>query len=139
MKISLGTFKDKGEELVTFLEPRVGVRPSLSGDSVEIDDDGVRKGVKPRQVKTYVKRFLFMNGARKKYRVFVSGKELTLQEIELGKEEEKPEAEPKGEKEPEAAKEAAEKEEPEPEKETKAKPKKAPSKKTRKKKGEEED
>jgi sRNA-binding protein len=147
MKISLGTLKDKGDELVSFLEPRVGVKPSLSGDSVEIDDEGVRKGVKPRDVKTYIKRFLFMKGVRKNYRVFVSGKELTVQEIELGEEEEakaeeKPKEEPKAEEkpkeaEPKPAKEEAtpekKKEEPEP-----SKPKKAAAKKQRGKKKEQE-
>jgi hypothetical protein len=147
MKISLGTLKDKGDELVSFLEPRVGVKPSLSGDSVEIDDEAVRKGVKPRDVKTYIKRFLFMQGIRKNYRVFVSGKELTVQEIELGEEEEakaeeKPKEGPKAEEkpkeaEPEPAKEEAapekKKEEPEP-----SKPKKAAAKKQRGKKKEQE-
>ncbi len=80
--------KGKGDELVAFLEPRVGVKPSLSGDAIEIEDGSVREGVKPRHVKTYIKRFLYMNGVRKKYRVFVAGKELTIQEIELGEEEE---------------------------------------------------
>lgn len=88
MKLVLGTLKDKGEELAAFLEPRVGAKPELSGDSIEIDDGSMREGVKPRHVKTYVKRFLFMNGVRKNYRVFVAGKELTVQEIELGEEEE---------------------------------------------------
>ena len=91
MKVSLGTLKDKGEELATFLEPRVGTKPSLSGDAIEIEDAGVREGVRPRHVKTYIKRFLYMNGVRKNYRVFVVGKELTIQEIELGGEEEKKE------------------------------------------------
>ncbi len=142
MKIVLGTLKDKGDALVTFLEPRVGVKPALSGDSVEIDDGGIRKGVKPRDVKTYIKRFLFMNGVRANYRVFVNGTELTLQEIELGekaeeaKEAEKAEAKPP-EPEPEPAKDEAEEEM----KETKpAKPKKAAAKRTRaKKKTEAED
>lgn len=140
MKISLGTLKDKGEDLVKFLEPRVGVKPTLSGDTVEMDDEGMRKGVKPRQVKTYVKRFLFMNGARKNYRVLVSGKELTLQEIELGEEKEEPEEEAKTkEKEPEPVKEEAKQQAPEPGGEEKAKPKKGAAKKPRaKKKGESE-
>lgn len=156
MKVVLGTFKDKGDELATFLEPRVGSKPSLSGDSMEIDDDEVRKGVKPRHVKTYIKRFLYMNGVRKKYRVFVSGKELTIQEVVLSEEEEeekkkapvekakeekaeapespetKAPAAPGGE-EAEVSEPAKKKEEP------KAKPKKAPAKKprsTKKKKSE---
>jgi hypothetical protein len=136
LKVVLGTLKDKGEELATFLEPRVGTKPSLTGDAIEIEDSGVREGVKPRQVKTYIKRFLYMKGVRKNYRVFVAGKELTVQEIELGEEEEEKKAEAA---EPEAPAEAApeekpaaeEKEEEEPKAE---KPKKAAPKKPRAKK-----
>jgi len=146
LKVSLGTLKDKGEQLATFLEPRVGVKPSLSGDTMEIEDGSVREGVRPRQVKTYIKRFLYMNGVRKNYRVFVAGKELTIQELELGEaEEEKREAIKKEIEKAEAEEpkvEAAPEEAPKPEAEEKAeepkpgKPKKAAAKKprTRKKK-----
>jgi hypothetical protein len=136
LKIALGTLKDKGDDLAAFLEPRVGTKPSISGDSIEIEDEGLRSGVRPRQVKTYIKRFLYMKGVRKNYRVFVAGKELTIQEIELGeeKEEKKPakkeEAPPEVKEDQEAGvrgkEEAAE--EPKPEK-----PKRA-AKKTRTKK-----
>lgn len=141
MKVALGTLKDKGDELVSFLEPRVGTKPSLSGDSIEIEEESLREGVRPRQVKTYIKRFLFMNGVRKRYRVFVSGKELMIQEIETGEEEEKekgpakkPEEAPAEEAEPKEVEEKA----PEPAKEgapeEKAKPKKAALKRPRAKK-----
>ncbi len=147
MKISLGTLKEKGQDLATFLEPRVGAKPSLSGDSMEIDDGSLREGVKPRHVKTYIKRFMYMNGVRKNYRVFVAGKELTIQELELGekeKEEKKEEkAKPEAEEAP-AKEEAPEKEEAEPsepvkgetqksEKSKKAAPKKPRAKKKKKK------
>jgi len=149
MKVTLGTLKDKGDALVEFLEPRVGTKPSLSGGEIEIEDEQVKEGVRPRHVKTYIKRFLYMNGVRKKYRVFVAGKELTIQEIELGEkaeeEEEKKAPEKKLEEVPaeEAKPEAEEKapEEPAKEKEPKpSKPKKAAPKKPRpkKKKSEEE-
>jgi hypothetical protein len=139
MKVTLGTLKDKGDELTTFLEPRVGAKPSLDGGVIEIEDDSVREGVKPRHVKTYIKRFLYMKGVRKNYRVFVAGKDLTIQEIVLSeKEEEEKKEEVK--KEMEAAKEEQEKA-PEAEAEVEAeapaeeakpeKPKKAPSKKPR--------
>jgi hypothetical protein len=142
LKVSLGTLKDKGDDLVAFLEPRVGTKPSLSGGEIEIEDEKVKEGVKPRQVKTYVKRFLYMNGVRKKYRVFVAGKELTIQEIEVGEKEEeeekkkapeKPEeakAEPEEQEAPaeEPAKEEAT-EEQKPEKSKKAAPKKPRAKK----------
>jgi hypothetical protein len=146
LKVSLGTLKDKGDDLVAFLEPRVGTKPSLSGGEIEIEDEKVKEGVKPRQVKTYVKRFLYMNGVRKKYRVFVAGKELTIQEIEVGEKEEEEEkkkapekpAEPKPE-EPEAPAEEPAKEE-EAEEQKPEKPKKSASRKPRaKKKKTEED
>lgn len=140
MKVTLGTLKDKGDELVAFLEPRVGTKPSISGGAIEIEDGSVREGVKPRKVKTYIKRFLYMNGVRKNYRVFVSGKELTIQEIELGKEEEekKPKKEvaeaPAKEAAPEPAAEEAKPPEEGPVEEAKTKPKKAAAKKPRAKK-----
>jgi hypothetical protein len=136
LKVALGTLKDKGDQLAAFLEPRVGTKPSISGDAIEFEDESVREGVKPRQVKTYIKRFLYMNGVRKNYRVFVAGKELTIQEIELGeKEEEEEKPEKKMEEAPKApepeGEEAPAEEEP---KETKAeKPKKAPKKAAAKK------
>ena len=146
MKVALGTMKDKGDDLIAFLEPRVGTKPSLSGGEIEIVDEEVKEGVKPRHVKTYIKRFLYMNGVKKKYRVFVTGKELTIQEIELG-EKEKEEEKKAPEKPEEAPTEVAKPEEPEavaeePAKEElpKEKPKKAATKKPRpKKKKAEED
>jgi len=145
LKVTLGTLKDKGDDLVAFLEPRVGTKPSLSGGEIEIEDEEVKEGVKPRHVKTYIKRFLYMNGVRKKYRVFVAGKELTIQEIELGEKEEeekkkaaeKPEEAPVEEakpEEPEAPAEEPTKEEP-----AKEKPKKAARKPRPKKKKEADD
>lgn len=146
MKIALGTLKEKGDELAAFLEPRVGAKPSLSGDAIEIEDEGLREGVRPRHVKTYIKRFLYMKGVRKNYRVFVAGKELTIQEIELGEEEEEEKKKPT-EKKPEEVEAEVPAEEPQPAeeeeaeapkeeavKETKPKAKKSAAKKPRAKK-----
>ena len=88
MKIVLGNLKDEGSNLLAFLEPRVGTKPTLSGGALEIDDGSIRKGVKPRHVKTYVKRFLHSKGLRKKFRVLVKAKELTVQELEIEAEKE---------------------------------------------------
>ena len=145
MKVVLGTLKGKGEELVTFLEPRVGTKPELSGDSMEIDDGSIRQGVKPRHVKTYIKRFLYVNGIRKNYRVFVAGKELTILVIELGEEveeekekkappkeeEEPPEAKAEEPEPPEAEPEAPAEEPPKEEAAEKKKPRKAAARKPR--------
>lgn len=145
MKVALGTLKDKGDDLVAFLEPRVGTKPSLSGGEIEIEDDEVKEGVRPRHVKTYIKRFLYMNGVRKKYRVFVAGKELTIQEIEVSEKEEEEKKAPEKIGEGVPAEEKSEEpeapaEEPAKEEAAKEKPKKAATKKPRpkKKKAEEE-
>src|SRR5438309_624610 len=79
--------KDGREELQSFLEPRVGMKPSVSGGDLEMEDSAIRKGVKPRQVKTYVKRFLHQKGLRKTFRVLVNGSQLTIQELEREEEE----------------------------------------------------
>jgi sRNA-binding protein len=137
LKISLGTLKDQGEELAAFLEPRVGAKPSVSGDALEVDDGSIRDGVRPRHVKTYIKRFMYMKGVKKNYRVFVSGKELTIQEIELGEEEEKEKKKGREEaaKAPSKEEGPEEKEEPAPEKAPEEpKPEKAAPKKPRAKK-----
>jgi len=134
LKISVGTLKDQREELAAFLEPRVGVKPSVSGDSLEMDDGSIREGVRPRHVKTYIKRFMYTKGLKKNYRVFVSGKELTIQEIELG-EEEKKKGKEEAPKAPSKEEGPKEKEEPAPEKapeepkQEKAAPKKPRAKK----------
>jgi len=145
LKVALGTLKDKGDDLVAFLEPRVGTKPSLSGGEIEIEDDEVKEGVRPRHVKTYIKRFLYMNGVRKKYRVFVAGKELTIQEIEVSEKEEEEKKAPEKIGEGVPAEEKSEEpeapaEEPAKEEAAKEKPKKTATKKPRpkKKKAEEE-
>ncbi|TLY02637.1 MAG: hypothetical protein E6K95_05285 [Thaumarchaeota archaeon] len=100
MKVVLGGLKDRAEELQSFLEPRVGMKPSVSGGELEMEDSAIRKGVKPRQVKTYVKRFLHQKGLRKTFRVLVNGSQLTIQELEREEEEkeEKKEKEKEGPK-----------------------------------------
>jgi sRNA-binding protein len=152
MKIILGTFKENGDELAEFLEPRVGAKPQVSGGELAIDDDSIKKTVKARHVKTYVKRFLWKKGERRNYRVLVEGKELRLIELEPSeaeqeerkkkeereqamKEEPAKEEEPKKEVEP-AAKEEPPKEEPkaEPAPETPAEPEKPAAPKPARKK-----
>ncbi len=97
MKIVLGEFKDNGEELAEFLEPRIGVKPKSSGDGLEIDDDSIRKAVKPRHVKTYIKRFLLMNDQREDYKILVEGTDLTMIYLERDQDKEEEEEEKKRE------------------------------------------
>ncbi len=139
MKIDLGTFKDNGEELVAFLEPRVGTKPTVDGEALEIDDGSLRKGVRPRHVKTYLKRFLFMKGVRKKYRVLVAGAELSIVELEVPEEKEKEEEKAAGVAKEEQTKEAPKEEQKEEKPKEKAEKPKAPKKAKPKKKKTEQD
>jgi hypothetical protein len=88
MKIILGTFKDEGAELAEFLEPRIGAKPEVSGGELTFEDDSIKKTLRARHVKTYVKRFLWKKGERRNYRVLVEGKELRLIELEPSEAEE---------------------------------------------------
>jgi len=104
LKIVLGTFKDNADELAEFLGPRVGGKPVVSGGEMEFDDESVKKTVKPRHVKTYVKRFLNRKGERQNYQILVTGTELRMIELER---EEKEEEERKKEKASKETKEEA--------------------------------
>jgi hypothetical protein len=109
MKILLGTLKDKGDELAKFLEPRIGAKPDVGGGELDIEGDSLKKGIRSRHVKTYIKRFLSIEKVRDKYRVLVDGDELRLVEIETDEEIEK-EAEEKREKPMKEAKKLTDKE-----------------------------
>jgi hypothetical protein len=109
MKILLGTLKDKGDDLAEFLEPRIGVKGEVSGGELDIEDKSIKKGIRSRHVKTYIKRFLSIEKVRHDYRVLVEGSELRLVEIETDKEveEELEKEEAKKKTESHAEKEAA--------------------------------
>jgi hypothetical protein len=109
MKILMGTLKDKGDELAAFLEPRIGVKGDVSGGELDIEDKSLKKGIRSRHVKTYIKRFLSIEKEREDYRVLVEGSELRLVELEGTKEEEeeKKEKRSKAQEEKPAEKEAA--------------------------------
>jgi hypothetical protein len=109
MKILLGTLKDKGEDLAEFLEPRIGVKGDVSGGELDIEDKSIKKGIRSRHVKTYIKRFLSIEKVRDRYRVLVEGGELRLVELETDKEieEELEKEEAKKKTESHAEKEAA--------------------------------
>jgi len=88
MKIILGTLKDRGDELAEFLEPRIGVKPETGGGELDIEDKSLKKGIRSRHVKTYIKRFLSIEKVRGDYRVLVDSGELRLVELEGEEEEE---------------------------------------------------
>jgi hypothetical protein len=94
MKILLGTLKEKGDDLAEFLEPRIGVKAEVSGGELDIEDKSIKKGIRSRHVKTYIKRFLSIEKVRDEYRVLVEGGEIRLVQLE-GEEEEEEEKEEK--------------------------------------------
>ena len=119
MKILLGSLKDKGDDLAKFLEPRIGAKPEVGGGEIDIEDDSIKKGVRSRHVKTYIKRFLSIEKVRDDYRVLVEDGELRLVLLEKGEEEEEEKEEkkakkPKGEEAKKEEAEAAPKEETKP-------------------------
>ena len=89
MKIVLGTFKDNADELAEFLGPRLGAKAAVAGGELSFDDDEIKKTIRSRHVKTYVKRFLNRKGERHNYQVLVEGNELRMIELEREEEEEK--------------------------------------------------
>jgi hypothetical protein len=96
MKILLGTLKDKGDDLAAFLEPRIGAKLEVGGGELNVEDSSMKKGLRSRHVKTYIKRFLSMEKVRADYRVLVESGELRLVELEGYGEEEEEEEEKRG-------------------------------------------
>ena len=86
MEIHLGDLKDKSADLVKFLEEKAGIKSSASDDKVSIEEE-VRKS----DVKTYLKRFLYVNKSREDHRISVEGD--TIKVLSVEKEEEKEEKE----------------------------------------------
>lgn len=128
MKILLGTLKDKGDALAEFLEPRIGVKGEVSGGELDIEDKSIKKGVRSRHVKTYIKRFLSIQKVRDDYRVLVEGSELRL--VELAPSEAEEEEEKEKEKKAKQAKEKPAEEPEAPAAEAKAAAPQEPAQKT---------
>lgn len=115
MKVILGTFKDNAQELADFLGPRLGDVPAVSGGELTFDDDKMKKTIRSRHVKTYIKRYLNRKGERENYQILVEGRELRMIELEKEEEEEE-EKESKKRAQKAEKKEEEEKKEPETEK-----------------------
>jgi hypothetical protein len=126
MKIVLGTFKDNADELADFLGPRLGTTPEVGGGELNFDDEKVKKTIKAKHVKTYVKRFLNRKGERANYQIQVSGKELKLIQFEREEEEEEKKTAPAKEEKKEPEKPAQLTEETKEEAEVKSEPEAAP-------------
>ncbi len=83
IKIKLGDLKDKKGELAEFLEKKLNIKGDMDGDDIDFTDPGVTAST----VKTYLKKFLHSNGARKNHRIFVEKGVLKIATLESGDQE----------------------------------------------------
>jgi len=75
--IKMNELKDLTQNLASFLKVRVGVEASVQDDKVMVSKGG-RSEMTARRLKVYLKRFLYLQGLRRKYRVLVKGGEMNL-------------------------------------------------------------
>ena len=80
--IKMNELKDLAQNLASFLKERVGLEASVQDDKLTVKKMIVSKGRKremtARRLKVYLKRFLYLQGLRKKYRVLVKGSEMNV-------------------------------------------------------------
>lgn len=69
VKVEADEIKDKLQDLSSFIEERIGVKPTMSGNSLVIE--GKKTKVPVKLVKTYLKRFLHKEGLKGELRVLV--------------------------------------------------------------------
>jgi len=74
--IKMNELKDFAQNLASFLKERIGVEASVQDDRVMVSK-GSRSGMTARKLKV-LKRFLYLQGLRKKYRVLVKGSEMNF-------------------------------------------------------------
>jgi len=75
--IKMNELKDLTQNLASFLKERVGVEASAQDDKVMVSK-GSRSEMTARRLKVYLKRFLYLQGLRRKYRILVKGSEMNL-------------------------------------------------------------
>ena len=78
--IKMNELKDLTQNLASFLKERVGVEASVQDDKVMVSK-GSRSEMTARRLKVYLKRFLYLQGLRRKYRVLVKGSEMNFIEL----------------------------------------------------------
>jgi len=83
LKIVLGKLKEKSSDLANFLEGKHSIKPSIEGDEIILDDEEKKVKLKKRFVKTYLKRYLYINDLKKTYRVLVKGDKLMFVELKF--------------------------------------------------------
>ncbi len=91
MKITLGKLEKSGEDLSAFLGEKLGLE--LTAEGGEIDIESETNDFKNSQVKTYLKRFLYLRGFKGQYRASADQGSLKILELKLPEDdEEKPKA-----------------------------------------------
>ena len=75
--IKMNELKDLAQNLAGFLKERVGVEVSVQDDKIMVNKSS-RSELTARRLKVYLKRFLYLQGVRKKYRVLVRGSEMNV-------------------------------------------------------------
>ena len=71
MDIELGELKSVGDELIKFLEDKIGTKPIREGDILTIQEVEGHASIRTAFLKTYLKRFLHAKGMRKDTRISV--------------------------------------------------------------------
>jgi len=91
MKITLGKLEKSGQDLSEFLGEKLGLE--LTVEHGEIDIEFQRNAFKNSQVKTYLKRYLYLRGFKGQYRAAADQGSLKILELKNPEEdEEKPKA-----------------------------------------------
>ena len=75
--IKMNELKDLAQKLASFLKERVNVEASVQGDKIMVSKNE-SGGITARRLKVYLKRFLYIQGLRRKYRVLVKGSEMNF-------------------------------------------------------------
>ena len=71
VEIELGKIKKVSGEMSSFLEEKLGIKVTVEGDTLIIPEGEEKGTVRTSLLKTYLKRFIYLKGMRKDYRIFV--------------------------------------------------------------------
>lgn len=84
-KIILGKLKGRAEDIAAFLREKIGAVVEVDGGDLTIDLPE-RNPSKSTLLKTYLKRFLYLNDLRSDHRVLVKADEIKIVELEKDEE-----------------------------------------------------
>jgi hypothetical protein len=76
VQINLGKLKDRGDEIITMLEEKLGVSPVLEGGKILLEEED--RPVKMKDLKMYLKKYLHREGLRRDNRILVDKGEVNL-------------------------------------------------------------